>query len=681
MTKFFLSLSFSIAIFVLTISCNRQAESNLVNRNTTNIDQSKAAQIDKLMSTYTEYGKFNGSILVSQEGKVIYKKGFGMANMEWNIPNQPDTKFILASVTKQFTAMLIMQLVAEEKLSLDIPISTYLPTYPKKSGDKITIHHLLTHSSGIPNYTSFPAYRDMMPHPISPLNIINTFADSTLEFPPGERFRYSNSGYALLGVIIENITTKSLAQVLQEKILSPLKMQNTGFDSTRNLLNNRATGYDKSLNTLTNSTYIDMSLAYAAGGMYSTVEDMFLWDQALYSDLLLPAKYRDLLFAEHIPAWGQHYGYGWNIGNLQVGNTDELVQTIHHDGVVNGFSSSIIRFPSDHSSIIILNNTGGAPHYEISRAISGILYDKSYDLPKKSLALILLTVINKEGISEGIKFYNKAKDDDEYTYDEGEMNLVGYDLLQANHTEEALIVFQLITEAFPNSFNAYDSYAEALMISGNKSAAIKNYKKSLVLNPKNDNGIQMLQQLGVEVSSDDLYLLKTESGWTSEIFTFPLNFAKGINYRGIEEAHFPKGWRKTDSPEFWSYVIAWNIEHKEEVTTTELESNLQIYFDGLMNVVNKDKKRILPRTIANLHKSQESNDLPKFIGTLEIFDAFVTNGPMTLNVSVERHYCEEVSKAILLFKFSPKEMGSDIWQMLKKVQFRDKVCESWSNLE
>ena len=267
--------------------------------------QAKVDKLDKLISAYAEYGKFNGSVLVAEKGKVIYKKGFGLADMEWNIPNQPDTKHRLGSITKQFTAMSIMQLVEQGKLKLDVPISTYLPDYPKKNGDVITIHHLLTHSSGIPNMTSFPGFvKDVMRNSYSPVQLVNMSADSTLQFKPGERFAYSNSGYILLGYIIEKVTGKSYEQVLQENIFTPLKMNNTGYDHHGTLLKNRASGYEKNGRRYVNANFIDMSVPHAAGALYSTVEDLYLWDQALYGNQLLRKENMDLLFTKHIPSGG-----------------------------------------------------------------------------------------------------------------------------------------------------------------------------------------------------------------------------------------------------------------------------------------------------------------------------------------------------------------------------------------
>ena len=164
--------------------------------------QAKVDKLDKLISAYAEYGKFNGSVLVAEKGKVIYKKGFGLADMEWNIPNQPDTKHRLGSITKQFTSMLIMQLVEQGKLKLDVPISAYLPDYPKKNGDVIIIHHLLHTVQEFRILLVSGVVKDIRRNSYNPLQLVNLFADSTLQFKPGERFDYSNSGYILLGYII-----------------------------------------------------------------------------------------------------------------------------------------------------------------------------------------------------------------------------------------------------------------------------------------------------------------------------------------------------------------------------------------------------------------------------------------------------------------------------------------------
>jgi CubicO group peptidase (beta-lactamase class C family) len=466
--------------------------------------QAKVDKLDKLITAFAEYGKFNGSVLVAEKGKIIYKKGFGLADMEWNVPNRPDTKHRLGSITKQFTAMLIMQLVEQGKLKLDVPISTYLPDYPKKNGDVITIHHLLTHTSGTPNMTSFPGFiRNISHNSYNPAQLVNLFADSTLQFVPGKKYAYSNSGYILLGFIIEKITGKSYEQVLQENIFTPLKMQNTGYDHRSTLLKNRASGYEKNGSRYVNAGFIDMSVPYAAGSMYSTVEDLYLWDQALYGNQLLRKENIDLLFTKHIPAGeNSYYGYGWGIGKIPLGNTQEQIETIGHGGGINGFNTQITRILSDKTFIVILNNTGGAPLNEMTNVIAAIIYDKSYNLPKRSVAYSLAETIEKKGIPAALERYNRIKDSSGYYLDENEMNSTGYEFLQSQKLKEAAAIFKINTIAFPKSWNVYDSYGEALMADGNKTEAIENYKQSVKLNPGNEGAINILKDNGV--NTDDL---------------------------------------------------------------------------------------------------------------------------------------------------------------------------------
>ena len=464
------------------------------------IGQTKAEEVDKLLKLYQEYGKFNGSALVAEQGKVVYKSGIGMANMEWDIENTTDTKHRLGSITKQFTAMLILQLAAEGKLDLHASISEYLPDYPNDHDPQITTHHLLTHTSGIPNYTSFPGFfNEQSRDPYTPDEFIKKFEDKQLDFTPGEKFNYSNSGYFLLGVIIEKVSGNTYELMLREKIFTPLNMNDSGYDHHGEILKNRATGYEKRGQEYVNSNYIDMSIPYAAGSLYATVEDLYLWDQALYTNNLLPKKYMELYFKPYIPAFGSSsYAYGWGVGMDAIGNTTDSIYTISHGGGINGFNTNISRSPSDKTLIVLLNNTGGAPLNQMTQSIRGILKGKTYDLPKKSVAYDVLGVIQSEGIEAGIAQYHKIKEDDNYDLSEDEMNQIGYQLMGSGKVEEALQVFKLNIDAFPASANTYDSYAEASMELGKNEQAIENYKKSVEMNPSNQHGIDMLKKLGVD---------------------------------------------------------------------------------------------------------------------------------------------------------------------------------------
>ncbi|MBU2940500.1 serine hydrolase [Lacinutrix sp. C3R15] len=487
--KFYFSETNTVFLFALLFFVNLS------------FSQVKEAQITKLINTYTAYNTFNGSVLIAENGKIMYKKGFGLANMEWDIPNAPNTKHRLGSITKQFTAMLILQLAEAGKIDLQAPITKYLPDYPKANGNKITTHHLLTHTSGIPNYTSFPDFfQNKSRNPYTPEAFVKEFSEMALDFTPGEKFNYSNSGYFLLGVLVEKISGKSYEQMLQEKIFTPLNMKDSGYDHHETILKNRATGYEPKGNKFVNSEYLDMSIPYAAGSLYATVEDLFLWDQALYTNKLLSKEYMNLFFKKHTKAGNGYYSYGWFIGNEPIGNTSETMATIAHGGGINGFNTYITRATSDQSLIVLLNNTGMAPLNDIAQAIRGIMYNKTYDFPKKSVAKTIYDEIQSKGIESAIQKYHSIKSSSDYTLEEREINTIGYQLLQEEKIDEAVTVFKWNVEAFPGSYNAYDSYAEGLMHQGNKELAIENYKKSLVINPNNQNGIDYLKKLGEDVS-------------------------------------------------------------------------------------------------------------------------------------------------------------------------------------
>ena len=458
------------------------------------IAQDKARKIDELMATYYDYGQFNGSVLVAEKGKVIYKKGFGLAEMEWNIPNQPDTKFRLGSITKQFTSMLIMQLVEQGKISLEGKLSTYLPDYRKDTGEKVTVHNLLTHTSGIPSYTGLPRFfQDVSRNPYSVEEFVKKYCSGDLEFEPGSKFSYDNSGYFLLGAIIEKVTGKPYEQVLKERILDPLNMKDTGYDHHETIMKRRASGYQRSPGGIINAPYLDMSLPYAAGSLYSTVDDLYLWDQALYSDKLLSPKYKELMFKPFL----QNYAYGWVSSKLTLGGSTESVPAIAHGGGINGFNTLITRLVDDKHLIVLLNNTGGTKLDEMSRNIAAILYDKPITPPKKSIAETLARTILEKDVATAIKQYRdlKAAQPDAYDFNERELNMLGYRLLGMKKVKEAIEIFKLNVEAYPQSSNVFDSLGEAYMVNGDKELAIKNYSKSVELNPKNTAAVEALKKL------------------------------------------------------------------------------------------------------------------------------------------------------------------------------------------
>jgi len=449
--------------------------------------QDKAPKIDEMLSLYQKYGQFNGSALVADNGKVIYKKGFGLANMEWDIPNAPDTKFRLGSITKQFTATLILQLVEQGKIKLDGKLIDYLPEYRKDTGAKVTIHNLLSHTSGIPSYTSLPGFfQNVSRNPYTVDEFIKKYVSGDLEFEPGTKFVYDNSGYFLLGAIVEKITGKPYEQVLKENIFDPVGMKNSGYDHWGTILNKRATGYSRSPRGFQTASYLDMSIPYAAGSLYSTVEDLYLWDQALYGEKILSAKSKELLFKPNL----NNYGYGFVITKATLGPPTKLeVPVIQHNGGINGFNTTIVRMTNDKRLIVLLDNAEDGQYLDrIVLGVMSILYDQPFDSPKRSIANVLLNTITEKDVASAITQYRALKTGpaaNEYDFGEPELNRLGYQLLSMKKVAEAIEIFKLNVEMFPQSANVYDSLGEAYMAHNDKELSIANYKKSLELNPNN----------------------------------------------------------------------------------------------------------------------------------------------------------------------------------------------------
>ena len=440
-------------------------------------------EIDSLVSTFAFNEGFNGALLIAHKGAIVYQKGFGLANREWNIPNTTHTKFQIASLTKSFTAVLVMQLVAEKKLDLETSITHYLPNFSVEGQHKITLHQLLTHSSGIA--------RDAAIGP----NKQAAYPSISLEFTPGTQFLYSNAGYNLLGHIIEQVSNKSFSELLQEKICTPLGMHNTGYFQASDVISEMSVGYYKNWGDYFNAS--KDTKAYTAGGMYSTVEDLYLFSQALATEQLLPKKYIVHLFKKHIadPAYDGYYGYGQELLEKPVGNSPASVASFGHSGSIPGYCALFTKIPESNTTIILLNNTQRTYLNTITKAVMGILYEQSYDFPKKSLVKTMQKEIHSHDVTDAISFFKAQQKNEAYYINEQELIVAGYEQLHAGNVQAAAELFKLSILVFPDKDNPYDSYAEALLLLGKHQEAITNYKKSLELNPQNHNAVRMLQKL------------------------------------------------------------------------------------------------------------------------------------------------------------------------------------------
>jgi CubicO group peptidase (beta-lactamase class C family) len=304
------------------------------------------ASLKERMEAAVRDGEFSGAVIVTKDHEPLLSAGYGFANRELEVPNTPQTKFRLGSITKQFTAMAVMILQENGKLSVEDPIGKHLENTPA-AWEPITIRQLLNHTSGIPSYTGFPQMMSRTVRQVATVDeVIATFRDKELEFRPGEKFTYSNSAYILLGKIIERASGQDYETFLREAVFQPLEMNDTGYDHNQTILPQRAAGYMKSPKGYENAPYIDMTWPYSAGALYSTTLDLARWNTALDEGKLLTAEsYRTML----TPGKGD-YGFGWFIrdrdGRKEFG----------HGGGIHGFSTSIVRYPDDKVCVVVLSN-------------------------------------------------------------------------------------------------------------------------------------------------------------------------------------------------------------------------------------------------------------------------------------------------------------------------------------
>lgn len=457
------------------------------------VAQTKAQKVNRLLSLYSSAGQFNGAALVSENGKIVFRGSFGNANLEWGVPNTPDTKFRIGSITKSFTAILALQLVEQGKLKLDGKITHYLPDFSPRNGDRITINQLLTHTSGLPDYNNVPEFfRLVQSGLLSDADILKRISEYDLLFEPGTKFNYSNDGYRVLGAIIERVTVKSYEQVLRENILDPIGMKNSGYASRNLVVSKRAYGYQKSLTGIENAPYYEAS---PASGMYSTVDDLYLWGQVLEGNRVLSPGSNSLIWS--VSPYGN--AYGWLISKLPTGPGDNNIK-IMSEGAVFGFFARFVIVRRDNYKIILLTNVRGGTNYlpEIEEGITNILDGKPYRSPKPSIAEFLLSIIQRQGVEQAVREYHVLKSArfEAYNFGVNELNNLGYLLIRSRKISEAIAIFKLNTEAYPQSSNAFDSLGEAYMLSGDRERAILSYQRAAELNPQNSNAVEMLKRLG-----------------------------------------------------------------------------------------------------------------------------------------------------------------------------------------
>jgi CubicO group peptidase (beta-lactamase class C family) len=354
---------FFLLLFSFAISFGQNKQDKLLSK-----------KLDQLLSSKFKPTEPGCAVLIARKSEVIYKNAFGSANLELNVPIKPDMVFKIASITKQFTAVAILQLVEQGKISLQDSVQQYIKDFPAK-GYRITIENLLTHTSGLKDYLQVDyAATNMERWDMEPRQIIDSFKNIPLEFEPGTKFTYSNTGYFLLGYIIEKISGKSYQAYILDNLLKPLGLKHTYFDTSNIVIPNRVNGYGKDGEVLRNADFWSPTIAYAAGGLLSNTEDLFKWHKGLYAYKILKEETLKKAFTSFKLKDGTStgYGYGWYLKDAGG------IKSIEHSGVINGFLSNEIYYPAEDVFITTLFNSDGWSVFELSIKISEWVLGKSF---------------------------------------------------------------------------------------------------------------------------------------------------------------------------------------------------------------------------------------------------------------------------------------------------------------
>jgi CubicO group peptidase (beta-lactamase class C family) len=334
--------------------------------------QDNVSRMEQVVRSYVDAKQFMGSVLVDRDGKALLSKGYGSANLEWDISNSPSTKFRLGSITKQFTAACILLLEERGKLKVEDPVKKYMPDAPA-AWDKMTIFNLLTHTSGIPSFTGFPDYHSTEAIATTPELLVARFRDKPLEFQPGEKWNYSNSGYVLLGYLIEKISQQSYRQFVQENIFNPLGMKDSGYDSNSEIILHRASGYTPGPKGMTNAGYIDMTIPLSAGALYSTTEDLVRWEQGLMGGKLLsPTSLKKMT-----TPFKNDYAFGLGV------HTANGHRLIDHGGGIEGFNTFLAYYPEDKLTVVVLANLNGQAPDAIASKLAAVAHGENVVLPSE----------------------------------------------------------------------------------------------------------------------------------------------------------------------------------------------------------------------------------------------------------------------------------------------------------
>ncbi len=378
--------TFCTIFTIITVQASFCFAQNIAITQNKNLTTTIPARLDNVVEAFQKYRHFMGTVMVVKDDQILLKKAYGMANLEWQVPNTSHGKFRLGSITKQFTATAILQLAEQHKLSVDDTACSYFDRCPK-AWKKITIRQLLSHTSGIPSYTEEERFTQPIGIriPEEPAEILLRTKNKPLDFKPGTQWHYDNSGYIFLGIIIEKVSGEKYADYIKKYIFEPLGMSDSGYEPTATILDYRVSGYHRCGHVFCNANYMDMSIPFAAGALYSTVEDMYKWDRALYTDKILSNALRRQMFMVVM----NNYGYGWDLSPMVHH------QQIGHGGNIFGFSAYIARFPKEKVLVIVLSNVEETDSKAIAASLAGTIFGEQVAIPTEIKPIFLAPTLLK----------------------------------------------------------------------------------------------------------------------------------------------------------------------------------------------------------------------------------------------------------------------------------------------
>lgn len=657
------ALLFIVALgWVLPGYCQEQRASN----------EHFIAELEQKVPGYLEEFIVPGAaIAIIRNGEVILQKGYGIADVEKQIKVTDKTGFGVASISKTITAWGVMKLVEVGKLELDAPAEKYLTRWhlPGSEFDAngVTIRRLLSHTAGL-SLHGYPGWTpsDTLPTIEESLSgKTNGAGDVKQIMEPGKEFRYSGGGYTLLQLILEEVTGKPFATYMRTTVLDPLGMTDSGFEIDEKIMN--ATSVEH--NSYGKPIPFEVFTAQAAAGFHTTIEDLTKLALATlkiteHKEPVLKESTIDLMTTE-APAAEKSYGLGYSIRHIK----DDVAVMIGHGGANAGWHATLELDPKTRDGFIMLTNgaSGRAVYLQAYADWLQWNYNVSEEWMRlKPIVPLMTKAYSEQGIQATITAYEQAKRSPAGTYDldEGAVNLFAYELMWDNKLDDALTIFKLNMEEHPNSFNTYDSYGEALLAKGDTAEGIKNYLRSMELNPGNDNGRTVLEKLGVHVAPyvKPVSILTAPEGWANEIIEFPLSFARSIDLKGYEELVFAPGWRDPASDNLWTIQYIWYVEPNGDLIDEQLVRYLEAYYDGLMDVEysagqGAEKTRC---TITNTADGKRAE--------LHVFDNFVKKKMMLLNMKIHQGHCAVTDKHLIQFRISPKGFDDKAWELFDGVK-------------